>query len=1129
MQYKFIIITKGYLLFCVLIIICQIKYFGLDHINILRICFSLQLQNIARMSKSWVLLFLVFFALAAYSQPVNNLCSNAIQIPNYPFSYTGSTVGSSKEHTCNGGQVSGDVWFAFTFPTVVTLKIGTCSSGPLGLFDTWIYLVSGSCGSYTCLQNDDQGCGFNNQAVKEITIQAGAQYDVVVSRYFGATGTYTLTVNQLVKGCEVATTITSLPYSISTNLVASSYSNAPCFSETNKYGDWYAYTSPSAVAVRASTCNTASFDSVIYYVFGSCPGSLTCGTNNDDSTGCTSGTSQLDVLLSANQRIFFLVAAYYSSHTGPYSFSLMEVSAPNDVCGSATAITTLPYSTTGTTSIALRDYTCTNGVSTVSSSGADVWYSFTPAINYADISISVCESLVSTAVYLSSGSCGGRQCIQSDSSSCVMSVYTSGYLRVSMQAGTTYYIAAAAVSTWGSFQLDVAIPPANDRCTGAIEITSLPFSFTGSTDFATWDYSCSLSVRRARDIFFRFTPASDYTNIAVNLCGSDYDTYLYISSGSSCGMLTCLAYDDDSGCGFQSYLTREFLSAGTTYYFIVSGYCNPVTCSHGSVNLLITGTSINTCTQPATISTIPYSLSTATTATSGGAFSCTRGSVPVNSVSGNYWFKFTPSQTYNHVFVSACSSSFNSALFLVSGSCDSLQCSPVSNTGSEYCTAQGSRGALISDITLQAGVGYLFVVTGATASDFGTFTFTMSLDASAALSISSPAANAVLGRASLSNLLISGQAGTYDARGTVSLTIRDSLAAVVTASTTVDFASQWSVGVNLLGLADGLITVNAALLDLSQNVASATVSFTKDTTTFVYVSVPASSSIVNSGSASSVVVAGTGEVGGSVFVTLMDGDSSTPNVVSSSVVIGASGTWSTTVSITALREGTIRIAATIRDSVGNTADSPTVTINKDTTATVSILAPTSFQYVISQRRATSVTISGFADDGTQIILIVSDEDRNTADVRAGPVSLNPMGTWSMVVDVSSLSDGNLFFVATATDLANNAQSQTITLKKDAQVFPATSILTPANGAIVSGTQVSALVVSGTAEANARISLRITGTSGIISRTVSVTAGGTWTTTVSISTLPNGAVTIGGTVSDSAGNSDSISAISFTKA
>src|SRR3990167_5115278 len=540
MQYKFIIITKGYLLFCLLICEDQIKYFGLDHINILRICFYLQLQNIAMMSKSWVLLFLVFFALAAYSQPVNNLCSNAIQIPSYPFSYTGSTVGSTKEHTCNGGQVSGDVWFTFTFPTMVTLRIGTCSSGSSGLFDTWIYLVSGSCGSYTCLQNDDQGCGFSNQAVMETTIQAGVQYYVIVSGYFGATGTYTLTVNQLINGCTVATTIASLPYSITTTLAASSYSNAPCSSLSNKYGNWYAYTSPSAVAVRASTCNTALFDTVIYYVFGSCPGSLTCGSSNDDFTGCGSGTSQLDVLLSANQRIFFLVTSYFSGVTGPYSFSLTEVRVPNDVCGSATAITTLPYYTTGTTSIALQDYTCTNGVSTVSSSGADVWYSFTPVINYPDIIISACESPANTAVYLSSGSCGGRQCIGSDSSSCVLSGSVSGYLRVSMQAGTTYYIAAAAVSTGGSFQLNVGIPPANDRCPGATEITSLPFSFTGSTDFATWDYSCSLSVKRARDMFFRFTPASDYTNIAVSLCGSVYDTYLYISSGSSCGMLTCL-------------------------------------------------------------------------------------------------------------------------------------------------------------------------------------------------------------------------------------------------------------------------------------------------------------------------------------------------------------------------------------------------------------------------------------------------------------------------------------------------------------------------------------------------------------------------------------------------------------
>src|SRR3990167_10522741 len=203
---------------------------------------------------------------------------------------------------------------------------------------------------------------------------------------------------------------------------------------------------------------------------------------------------------------------------------------------------------------------------------------------------------------MSRGSCKGRQCIQSDSSSCTSSVSQSGRIQAPLQARTTYYIAAA-TATRGNFTLNIGIPPANDQCEGALEITSLPYRFEGSTTFARWDFTCPANVQQARDIYFRFTPNTDYTDVAINLCESNYDTVVYLESGSSCESLQCLDYNDHSnsnGCGlsFQSYLTAPLLSAGTTYYIIVSGFCNASGCKYGSVNLLITGSSPQSCAQP---------------------------------------------------------------------------------------------------------------------------------------------------------------------------------------------------------------------------------------------------------------------------------------------------------------------------------------------------------------------------------------------------------------------------------------------------------------------------------------------------------------------------------------------------
>src|SRR3990167_3017621 len=508
---------------------------------------------------------------------------------------------------------------------------------------------------------------------------------------------------------------------------------------------------------------------------------------------------------------------------------------------------------------------------------------------------------------------------------------------------------------------------------GAILISSLPYTAPpASTTYARPDFTCE-GVRN-RDLFYTFTPVVTHDSVTISLCGSNYDTIVFLASGS-CESLSCLASNDQSRACSQSILEGQTLMAGTTYYIIVTGW---ISSSFGSVSMTVTGIPRVGCLAATVIPSIPYSFSANTPSIATTPANTCRDGSTVAGVTGAFWFTFTPASTINHVYATSCAS-FESVLVFASGSCASLQCSAPTSGNADFCLTQNNRGSQIADTTLLAGVQYFFVVTGSSAADFGGFTFSLGIDSSAALSISSPAANSVVGGSQLASLLISGLAGTFDAQGIVTLTISESSTSTpnIVVSAVVDFDARWSVPVNIQSLVDGEIVVDGRLVDPSQNTATTRRTFIKDSDTFVFISDPTANSFVNSASASSLVIQGTGEVGGSVLVTVADGDSSTPNVISSPAIVGADGTWSVSMTLETLR---VRLSATITDTVGNTQISPSVTLSKDTAGAVSILSPSNFQFIISQARAPTVTVSGFGDPGARVVVVVSDSDPLTPDV-----------------------------------------------------------------------------------------------------------------------------------------------------
>ncbi len=142
------------------------------------------------------------------SGPSNDLCANAITV----------TCGSSTNGTTSGASTTGEpgtcvtttdaagVWYHFAGNgDVVTADI--CGAP----YDSKMSIYSGSCGSLTCIDGEDDdnvNCGGNDPYITFATT-AGTDYYIYVHGFSGATGTFTLNISCVtpaVPGCASVST-----------------------------------------------------------------------------------------------------------------------------------------------------------------------------------------------------------------------------------------------------------------------------------------------------------------------------------------------------------------------------------------------------------------------------------------------------------------------------------------------------------------------------------------------------------------------------------------------------------------------------------------------------------------------------------------------------------------------------------------------------------------------------------------------------------------------------------------------------------------------------------------------------------------------------------------------------------
>jgi len=363
----------------------------------------------------------------------------------------------------------------------------------------------------------------------------------------------------------------------------------------------------------------------------------------------------------------------------------------------------------------------------------------------------------------------------------------------------------------------------------------------------------------------------------------------------------------------------------------------------------------------------------------------------------------------------------------------------------------------------------------------------------------------------LSNYKSTTANGTGEVGATISVVASDGTNSTTVRTATVAASGNWSVsGIDLSALKDGTITYTATATDSAGNTSTDTLTSIKTTVQIDTVTDP-----INSGNSNNLTVSGTGQAGLTVTVVVTNGSVTSTE---RTTTVAADGTWSVTgLNANQLANGTVTYRATITDGSGNTATSTRTATKNSTQPLVDI---TSASNPITITNQNSVTVSGTAQAGSALSVVISDGTNSTT---AATTTAAADGTWSVTgINASALKDGPVTYTVTMTDSDDHTFTDTLAATKTTVVI--TSATNPVNG-----DNAANATAQGTGQVGATISVVATdGTATTQARTTTVTAGGTWTVSgIDTTGLADGPITYIATATDTSGNTD-ISELAATK-
>ena len=307
-------------------------------------------------------------------------------------------------------------------------------------------------------------------------------------------------------------------------------------------------------------------------------------------------------------------------------------------------------------------------------------------------------------------------------------------------------------------------------------------------------------------------------------------------------------------------------------------------------------------------------------------------------------------------------------------------------------------------------------------------------------------------------------------------------------------------------LLEGAYTATATVRDLAGNVTTTALSFTVDQTAPAAPTVSVPPFVRNT-----VAASGEGEPGASVGLVITDGDGQ----VSGAATVTPDGSWSASVVVSGLSQGTLTVVAEQTDAAGNTSPSASDTTVRDTVApsapTITSVTPDP----INNAGVDDVQVEGTATGAATATLVVVDKNGLKSDPTTVTVS---SGAFSFTgVDVSGLADGALTFSVRAADAAGNlSTADTESATKDTSGPQVTGLsLDPAK--ISSATQDDITVTGGKGAGDA---VTIVVSDGVTQITKQIAAGPATTFTTgafSVKTLADGVLTATATPKSGSGN------------
>ena len=563
------------------------------------------------------------------SAPANDECSGAIEITpqafgsSCPSPLTISTVGataSAETQSCGtGGSANDDMWYKFTASSAATIIRFSGGSNPVsgaGVELSYI-LYSGSCGALTEIQcSGSLGFTAGYEIINGLSI--GTEYTLrLYTRFDNNYGNFSFCLQEVPPApvndeCAGAINIIQQPFGSScTSPLAISTAGATASAEVQSCGNagsanddtWYKFTASSAAAlIRFSSGQnpiTGSGMELSYMLYtGVCGGLAEIECNN--SLGFTNGYNII-TNLTIGTEYYLRLYSRYDANYGSFNFCLQEVPAPpvNDNCSGAIAISQQPFGATCTSPISTstsgataspEPQTCGNA----GSANDDIWYKFTASSPSAVIRFNNSQNTVTGAgmelsYMLYTGLCGSLNEV-----ACNNSIgFTNGFKIIDgLLVGTEYYLRLYSryENNYGAFDFciqQVPVPPVNDDCTGATNVSVQPFgaactnalavNTAGATPSAE-PQSCGNANSINDDLWYTFTATSAAVilrtlNVSnpINTSGGEVAYMLYTGNCNSLVEVGC-----ENSLGFTGgYKIIDGLSIGTTYYLrLYSRYDN---------------------------------------------------------------------------------------------------------------------------------------------------------------------------------------------------------------------------------------------------------------------------------------------------------------------------------------------------------------------------------------------------------------------------------------------------------------------------------------------------------------------------------------------------------------------------